>query len=286
MSIKHTDRNYGYIGSTDNYQEADIAILGVPMDFTVSFRPGSRMGPQQIRTSSPGLEEYSCYLDRNLMDKKYYDGGDLLLPFGNVEKSLQIIEEAADQLFNDGKFPVFIGGEHLISYPLIKGAYKKYPDLAVVHFDAHADLRDDYLGEKNSHATVMRRVSEIIGGKNIYQFGIRSGDAEECAFARKNTNTYFDETVQPLREVIPELKGRPVYVTLDIDVVDPAFAPGTGTPEPGGCTSREIIQCIHLLGSLNVIGFDLVEVLPMCDVSERTSLLAGKLIREAILSFK
>lgn len=148
MSLKNTDRAFGFMGSGDDYQKADIALLGIPMDYTVSFRPGSRMGPQQIRNVSGQIEEYSCYLDRDLSDKNYYDCGDLLLPFGNVDLSLQIIEEAAQELFCDEKFPIFIGGEHLVSYPLIKAAFEKYPDLAVVHFDAHADLRMDFLGEK------------------------------------------------------------------------------------------------------------------------------------------
>lgn len=285
MSLKNSVRTFGFMGSGDNYQKADIALLGIPMDYTASFRPGSRMGPQQIRNVSAQIEEYSCYLDRDLADKSYYDCGDLSLPFGNVDLSLQIIEEAAQDLFSDGKFPVFIGGEHLVSYPLIKAAFEKYPDLAVIHFDAHADLRMDYLGEKNSHATVMRRVVEFLGGNNLYQFGIRSGEGSEIAFGKTNTHLFMDSLIEPLKEAIIKLKDRPLYVTLDIDVVDPAFAPGTGTPEPGGCTSREIIKCIHMLGEANVVGFDLVEVLPIHDLSERTSLLGAKIIREAILSF-
>jgi agmatinase len=282
---RHCERSFGFIGSSDNYEAADIVLLGIPMDFTVSFRPGSRMGPQAIRNISIGLEEYSCYLNKDLADKKYYDCGDLLLPFGNVKHSLKIIEEAARELFIDKKSPIFIGGEHLVSYPLIKVAMESYPDLVVFHFDAHADLRMEYMGEKNSHATVMRRVSELIGGKNVYQFGIRSGEAGEFLFAKEHTNLFMEEVVSSLRKVISDLKDRPVYMTLDIDVVDPAFAPGTGTPEPGGCSSREIIECIHLMGDANIIGFDLVEVLPMHDLSERTALLAAKIIREAILAF-
>lgn len=285
MQNKNVNRLSGFIGSRDDYIESDIAILGIPMDFTVSFRPGARMGPQQIRMVSEGIEEYSCYLDKDLADKKYYDCGDVSLPFGNVVQSLKIIEEVAKEIFSDNKFPIFLGGEHLVSYPLIKAAYEKYPDMVLIHFDAHADLRTDYMGEENSHATVMRRAAELIGGKNVYQFGIRSGTADEFAYAKENTNMFIDEVVEPLSRVIPELKNRPVYITLDIDVVDPAFAPGTGTPEAGGCSSREIIKCIHMLGEANVIGFDLVEVLPTHDLSDRTALLAAKLIREAILNF-
>ena len=285
MQSQHVDRHFGFMGATDDYQTAAAVLLGIPMDFTVSFRAGSRMGPQQIRQVSPGIEEYSCYLDQDLADHDYFDAGDLILPFGNVPESLRIIQEAAQSIFADNKFPLFIGGEHLVSLPLIQAAYEKYPDLAVVHFDAHADLRMEYLGEKYSHATVMRRVAEMIGGENIFQFGIRSGEAAEFAFARKHVNTFCFDVLEPLEKAIPQLQGRPVYVTLDIDVVDPAFAPGTGTPEPGGCTSKEIIRCIHLLGQCQVVAFDLVEILPMVDLSERTALLGAKLIREALLTF-
>src|SRR5690554_3509336 len=149
------------------------------MDFTVSFRPGTRMGPQQIRTVSHGLEEYSFYCNKDLRDYSFYDGGDLSLPFGNVSRSLEIIEEAAHRILKDNKFAIYLGGEHLISWPLIKAYAEKYPDLAVLHFDAHADLRENYLGEDNSHATVIRKVCEEIGPKNVYQFGIRSGDRNE-----------------------------------------------------------------------------------------------------------
>jgi agmatinase len=286
MPLQYAERSFGFMGAIDNYQEADVVLLGIPMDFTVSYRSGSRMGPQSIRNVSVGLEEYSFYLKKSLSLIKYYDCGDLILPWGNVPKSLVIIKESAQKLFQDDKFPIFIGGEHLVSYPLIEAAYKKHPDLVVINFVDHADLRMDYLGEKNSHASVIRRVVELIGGENVFQFGIRSGDEIEFIFAKDNTNMFPEEVVKPLKQVIPRLKDRPIYVTLDIDVIDPAFAPGTGTPEPGGCSSREIIECIHLLGGVKVIGFDLVEILPTSDLSERTALLGAKLIREAILTFK
>lgn len=279
------EKSLGFMGSRERYEEADIVIIGLPMDYTVSFRPGTRMGPQQVRTVSIGLEEYSVYLDRDLADSRYYDAGDVILPFGNVTESLRRIEEVAGQLLADGKKPIFIGGEHLVSYPLVKAVAAKYSDLAVVHFDAHADLREDYLDEVLSHATVIRRICDTIGSRNVYQFGIRSGTREEFAFAKANTNTYVDQMLGPLGQVISALRGRPVYVTLDIDVVDPAYAPGTGTPEPGGCSARDILKAIHQLGELHIVGFDLVEVSPIYDTNDQTALLAAKLVREAILSF-
>ncbi len=279
------ERLNSFMGSGDSYGDAQVVIIGVPMDFTASYRPGSRFAPQSVRNVSYVLEEYSFYLERNLADFSYYDGGDISLPFGNVSESLDRIARVAQQVFNDDKFPVFIGGEHMISYPVVREAYRKYPDLAVIQFDAHADLRPDYLGEEYSHATVMRKVCDVIGGRNLYQLGIRSGTREELLYARENTNIYLEEVVSPLKKVVQDIGKRPVYLTIDIDVVDPAFAPGTGTPEPGGITSRELVQAIHDMQGLKVVGMDVVEITPVCDQSERTAILGAKAIREGILAF-
>ncbi|HHV71106.1 MAG TPA: agmatinase [Clostridia bacterium] len=276
---------WGFISANSSYEEADTLLVGVPMDFTVSYRPGTRMGPQQIRAVSYGLEEYSFHSNRDLKDYKYCDLGDIVLPFGNVEKSLEVIEQVARKLAATDKLVIYLGGEHLISWPLIKVYADKYSDLAVLHFDAHADLREDYFGETNSHATVMRLVAEKIGGKNLYQFGIRSGDKTEYEYGQAYTNLFAHQLLEPLKEVVPNLGKRPVYITLDIDVVDPAFAPGTGTPEPGGCSSKEIIDAILMMKDLNVVGMDLVEVSPVNDHSDRTAILAAKLVREAILNY-
>lgn len=284
--LEFTERCPGcFIGSREKYEQAEIVIIGAPMDFTVSFRPGTRQGPQQIRQVSHGLEEYSVDLDLDLADYNYYDAGDIILPFGAVQESLRRISLMTAEILAGGKFPLVLGGEHLISYAIIKEVASVHPGLAVIHFDAHTDLREEFLGERFSHATVMRRVVDLIGGKNLYQFGIRSGTRDEFDFARSNINIFVDKVVEPLIETVPHLKGRPVYVSMDIDVVDPAYAPGTGTPEPGGCTVREILKAVHLLGELDVVGFDLVEVSPLYDPSERTALLAAKIVREAILSF-
>jgi agmatinase len=283
--IEYTQRCPGFIGSTEDYEQAELVIVGAPMDLTVSYRPGTRQGPHAIRQASHGLEEYSVDLDRELASYSYYDAGDVVLPFGAVKENLRRISLVTAGILAGGKKPVILGGEHLISCAVIKEVAGKYPGLTVVHFDAHADLRDEFLGEHFSHATVMRRVVETIGGKNLYQFGIRSGARDEFEFARSNTNICMDRVVEPLMENLPRLKGRPVYISLDIDVVDPSYAPGTGTPEPGGCSAREIIKAVHLLGELDIVGLDLVEVSPLYDPSERTALLAAKLVREAIMSF-
>jgi agmatinase len=275
----------GFLRSNAGYSDARIVLLGVPMDFTVSYRPGTRMGPQQVRAVSAGLEEYSVYLDKELSEVSFTDWGDVVLPFGNVAESLERIKLVADRILDDGKKPFIIGGEHLISYPVIQAVHRRYPDLMIVHFDAHADLRKDYMGETNSHATVMHKTAKLLGSKRIVQVGIRSGIKEEFDFACKNTYLFRDRVEEAMPQVQEIVSDRPVYISLDIDVVDPAFAPGTGTPEPGGCTAREIVSAIHSLRNCRIVGFDLVEVSPVYDPSGRTALLGAKLIREAILCF-
>ena len=282
--LQNCETGGAFLAAGAVYDKSNVVILGAPMDFTVSFRPGSRSGPQSIRAASVGLEEYSMYANKDLRDAQVYDAGDLLLPFGNSERSLSLIKEAVDDILADGKFPLLLGGEHLVSLGALQAAVKRYPDLAVIHFDAHADLRTDYLGEVYSHASVMYQAySEL--GIDLYQFGIRSATAEEVAFATEHTHFHPFNVVEPLRQVLPMLAGRPVYLSLDIDVVDPAFAPGTGTPEPGGITSAELLQAIALLKGLHVIGMDLVEVSPIYDMAGITAMLAAKTVREAILNF-
>lgn len=286
MSIKNGDSTYTckFLESCTTYDEADSVIVGVPMDFTCSFRPGARFGPQKIREVSIGIEDYSVYQDASLRDISFFDTGDIDLPLGDVPGSLERISKAAREIVEDGKIPVFLGGEHLISTPVIKEVYSKYGDeLIILHFDAHADLREDYLGCLNSHATAIRRVCDFLPSKNIYQFGIRSGTREEFLYAEKNTNMYKFEVLEPLKNIVESLKGKPVYVTLDIDVVDPAFANGTGTPEPGGISSKKLFKSLMLLKGLNIIGFDVVEVSPPYDASDRTALLAAKVVRELLL---
>jgi len=260
----------------------------MPMDWTVSFRPGSRFGPTRIREVSIGLEEYSLYLDRELEEVKYFDAGDIPLPFGNPERSVVMIEEFVDRVLADDKFPLGIGGEHLVTWPVIKAMYKKYPDLVIIHMDAHTDLREDYEGELLSHATVIRKAAELIGPKNVYSFGIRSGLKEEFKWAKENGMQISPfEVLETLKRTLPELAGRPVYVTIDIDVLDPAHAPGTGTVDCGGITAKELLASIHAIAQANmkVVGCDLVEVAPIYDPSEQTANTASKLIREMILGW-
>lgn len=275
-----------FIGSQQSPKEAQVILYGMPMDWTASYRPGSRLGPKRIRESSLVHEEYSLVLGRDLSQVSYYDAGDIPLPFGNVEKSLEEIRQFVGRILAQDQFPLGLGGEHLVTWPIIQQMVKKYPDLVVIHMDAHADLRPEYEGEIYSHATPLYHITELIGGERLNQFGIRSMTAEEVAYAQhKKIGFYPFEVYQPLQKVLNDLSGKPVYVTIDIDVVDPAYAPGTGTPDPGGISSRELFDSIYAIAhsEVNVVGADLVEVAPAYDPTEQTVILASKLIREIIL---
>ncbi len=276
-----------FIRSHQNYEESQAVIYGMPMDWTVSFRPGSRFGPARIREVSVGLEEYSPYLDRLLEEVKYFDAGDIPLPFGNVEGSLEAIRSFVRKVLEDGKMPIGLGGEHLVTWPVIQAVYEKYKDLVIFHFDAHTDLRDSYEGYPYSHSTPIKKACDLIGGKNVYSFGIRSGMKEEFEWAKENMNLYKFDVLEPVKQVLPTIGNRPIYLTIDIDVLDPSAAPGTGTTEAGGITSRELLDTIHFMANsgANVIGCDLVEVAPIYDHSEMTQIVASKMVRELILGF-
>jgi agmatinase len=276
-----------FIRSHANYEESQAVIYGMPMDWTVSFRPGSRFGPARIREVSIGLEEYSPYLDRLLEEVNYFDAGDIPLPFGNVEGSIDAIRSFVSQVLADGKMPIGLGGEHLVTWPVIQAVYEKYKDLVIFHFDAHTDLRDSYEGYPYSHSTPIKKACNLIGGKNVYSFGIRSGMKEEFEWAKENMHLYKYDVLEPVKQVLPTIGNRPIYLTIDIDVLDPSAAPGTGTTEAGGITSRELLDTIHFMAQngANVIGCDLVEVAPVYDNSEMTQIVASKMVRELILGF-
>lgn len=261
-----------------------VILFGAPLDLTSTYRAGTRFGPQYIRTAGESLEDHSVVLGRDVRDVKVIDRGDVELPPGNLEASLARIEEEATAAFDTGMACVALGGEHLITLPLVKAALARYPDLAVLQMDAHADLADRYSGESLSHATVMRRVVELLGPGRLVQVGIRSATSEETTFASEQTY-FFAGPPASMAQVEGLFGGRPVYVTIDIDVVDPAFAPGVGCPEPGGWSSSELLQVLRQMAGLHVVGMDLVEVCPPYDPSGITAVLAAKVLRESLLTF-
>ena len=266
-----------------NYDEAKIVVFGAPFDSTTSYRPGTRFASRTMRAESYGLEYYSPGQDEDLINVPFFDAGDLNLPFGNPELALKHIENYVVEVLADEKFPLMIGGEHLLTLAPVHVAQKKYEDMALIHFDAHADLRDEYLGVKLSHASVVRRIYDIIGDESIFQFGIRSGEKAEFEFAKQHTHLQkFD--FRGLDEVLKKIQGRHVYFTLDLDVLDPSVFPGTGTPEAGGVSFVELMNAaFKVFDNCNVIGFDMMELSPPYDPSGISTATALKLLREFLI---
>ncbi len=275
---------YCFIGCDHSFEGSHVVIFGAPFDGTSSYRPGSRFAPHKIRMDSYGLETYSPYLDKDLEDTAIHDAGDLDLVFGNKLIVLDTIKKYTNYLLKNEKKPLMIGGEHLVTLPAIEALYEKYKDLIVIHFDAHTDLRESYMGEELSHATVIKQIWNLLGDHKIYQFGIRSGLKEEFEWAIHGKHTFIDQYgYHQLQEICEQLQDRPVYVTIDLDILDPSVFPGTGTPEPGGITFKEMLDIIQTLQSLNIVGADVVELSPDYDPTGVSTAVASKVIRELLL---
>ncbi|MBQ9956324.1 MAG: agmatinase [Ruminococcus sp.] len=273
-----------FIACDAEYEDSKIVLFGAGFDGTTSFRPGTRFAPGAIRNESFGIETYSPYQDKDMTDYCYFDSGDLELPFGSTNRVIADIAMRADKILSDGKIPFMIGGEHLVTLGSVMAVSEKYEELYIVHFDAHADLRDDYLGQKLSHACVIRRCHDIVGDEHIFQFGIRSGEREEFRFADEHTSM-SKFSFSGLEECIAQLKGKNVYLTVDLDVLDPSVFPGTGTPEAGGVTFDELRRALTLVcEELNIVGCDVNELSPQYDQSGVSTAVACKIIREMLLA--
>lgn len=268
------------------FEEADTVLFGAPFDSTTSYRPGTRFGSRAARGESYGLESYSPYQDRDLLDSSVFDSGDIELPFGDCAKALSMIEERAAAILEADKRPFMIGGEHLVTLGAVRAAAERYPDLHIIHFDAHADLRDDYLGQKLSHACVLRRCHDMLGDGRIFQFGIRSGDREEFAWGKDHVSTN-KFNFEGLAACVEALKGKPVYLTVDLDVLDPSVFPGTGTPEPGGVSFDALREAVTLVcANANIVACDVNELSPHYDQSGISTAAACKVIREMLLAMQ
>lgn len=273
-----------FLGCDSDFSAADIVIFGAPYDGTTTFRPGTRFAPSTMRMESIGIETYSPYFDADITDFQVNDYGDLDLPFGSPEKALKMISETSKIIFDSNKKPLMIGGEHLVSLPVIEQAVKKYPDLKIIHFDAHTDLREDYLGEALSHSSVIRRAWDILGDNRIWQFGIRSGTREEFYWSREGHTNMCLYNFDTLCTAVKEISDSPVYLTIDLDVLDPSNFPGTGTPEAGGVSFTDLITALKTVSELNIIGADIVELSPHYDHSGASTALACKVLREVIIT--
>ncbi len=274
-----------FMYAQNDYEKSKLVVLGIPMDYTVSFLSGTRDGADGVRKASTAMEEYSPKLHRNLTEIPFVDLGNIHLPVGNAENSLKTIEEVYDDLLADEKIPFAFGGEHLVTLGIIRSMVKKYPDLVMIHLDAHGDMREDFFNEPMSHATVINHASKLLQPKHCFQVGIRSGPMEEFMRSRER-NQFFPFRLEEAIPVINEFcKGKPVYITLDVDVLDPAHAPGVGTAEPQGVTSRELFDFIYGLELEQVVGIDVVEISPVLDSAMITSVVGANLLREMVLKF-
>lgn len=269
------DRNW--MGQNPNYDKSDIIMIGLPFDGTVSYRSGSRFAPEQIRLASWGLEEYSPKFDKELEECNFHDVGDLEFPLGNTKGSLNLIEENVEQIYKDGKRVFGIGGEHLVTYPEIEAVSKFYDDLAIIHFDAHTDLRQEYLGEELSHSAVIRLCTKFVNPKNIKQIGIRSGLKEEWDYMKENG------TLVKEYSGLDSIKGKKVFVTVDLDILDPSVMSGTGTPESGGMSFNELMGWFEYIKDFDIVGADVVELAPDYDSSGCSTAVATKVIRELLM---
>jgi agmatinase len=273
-----------FLSVNTSFKESRIIILGCPYDGSASFRPGARFGPSAIRRASWGIETFSPYWGRDLSPLRIHDMGDLELPLGEKKTSLGLIRKALGKILTEKKFPILLGGDHLITLPIIEEIFPLYPSLHMIHIDAHTDLREDYLGESLSHSTVMRKVVDFLGMGRLFQIGIRSGTEEEFKLARKMKSIVSLDS-DSLSSMIKRLRNLPVYITLDLDVIDPSLLPGVGTPEPGGLVFKEFISLLKKLQVLHVIGFDIVELTPDYDPTQISSITASVILREMILAF-
>lgn len=268
------DKNF--IGASDDFDSSRIVTLGMPFDGTCTNRPGARFAPQQIRIESVGIEEYSVYFDTNLSNLGFYDAGELELPFGAPKEALDIIEKNTGEIYSQNKKILGIGGEHLVTLGTIKGLLKHHKDIAVVQFDAHTDLRAHYLDIELTHSGVMLQIAKLIGFENIMQVGIRSGEKEEFELMKKHSTCALNPNE------LERFKNKKIFVTIDLDVLDPSIMSGTGTPEAGGFSYRELMEWVLELKKYNIIGADIVELAPDLDITKVSTATACKLIREVL----
>lgn len=276
--------NILFADANSDYDKARYVICGVPFDGTSSFRLGSRFAPQEMRAASYNFETYSSFFHIDLSDVRIHDAGDLNVS-STIDQTLEMITVHAEKYVMDGKIPIMLGGEHSLTFPFVNACKKKYPDIGFVVLDAHMDMREEFGGEKNSHACISRHVIENIT-KKYASVGIRSGDREEYGYVMKNNikvfsaEDVFSEGIESIIEDIrKEIKG-PIYLSVDMDAIDPAYAPALGTPEPYGITPRDVREVISCLAP-QIVGFDLVEIAPEYD-SGGTAVLGAKLVRDFI----
>jgi len=278
-----TEKKENFVGCNDEIAGAEVVLAGIPYDVTSTFRHGSDEGPDSARKFSDSIETFSPDRFDDITDHKIADAGNLVLASQKPEEAVTEMEAYAESFIEKGKKMLYICGEHLISYPIVKMYHKKYPDLKVIYFDAHADMRDDYDGNKLSHSAAARRISEVVGAKNLFMFGIRSFEKKEMMFIRDN-RILCDPLMEEFENVIDTVKNSPVYISIDVDVIDPGFLPGVGNPEAGGMSYRDFLRAVEGFSGLkNIVAADINELSPKYDPMGASSVFTAKMIREMLL---
>ncbi len=275
-----------FMGAQRNSKDCKVGLYGVPYDGTTSFKPGARFGPNSIREVSNGLETYCPQLNSDLEDLKYVDFGSIQINHGSPEPVLRSVKKSTQNIFELGLNPLMLGGEHSITIGAVSAAAELYPDLVLLQLDAHADLRDEWLGSKNNHACTIRRCLEVLPSKEVLQVGIRSGTRKEF-FELNDKKRLIPHEVgrgaSHLEKALERFYGQPIYITIDLDWFDPSVLPGTGTPEPGGFYWRDFAAIIDVIKKHNIVAGDVVELAPQIDISGISSVLAAKVVRSLII---
>ena len=265
---------------------AGIVLFGIPFEGRVNLRRGADHGPRELRLASDSIETYSPFLERDLEDLAIADLGDCELGDGTPREQLTRAREEIRRFWRPGLRPVMLGGDHTATLAVIEVLAPAIPDLRILQLDAHPDLREEFLGERYNYASAMARVMDVVAPERVFQVGMRTGAREE--YQRKAPHLFPAHRVKPLeavRGLLPELQAHPLYVTIDVDVLDPSEAPGTGAPEPCGLTATELVEIVRLLAPCQIVGTDLMEVAQAWDPSGRTGITASWILREAILTW-
>ena len=270
-----------FMGSRRDPSGCRVGLFGVPYDGTTSFRPGTRFGPAAIREVSQGLETYCPQLDLDLEDLVYADLGAVDIPYGAPEPVVKAVQRATQTVLDQGMRPLMLGGEHSISSGAVAAVAEKHPDLVMVQLDAHADLRDSWLGARHSHACAMRRCLEVLPSQQLLQLSIRSGTRPEFQELRSSGRLMAD--IEALDAALQPLQGRPIYLTVDLDWFDPSVLPGTGTPEPGGFYWSDFAKLVIALQGHHLVAADVVELAPQLDSSGVSAVLAAKVTRSLLM---
>jgi agmatinase len=269
-----------YMASRRDPAGCRVGLFGVPYDGTTSFRPGARFGPAAIREVSSGIETYCPQLDLDLEDLAFADLGALAIPHGAPEPVLAAVEQATSSVLELGLAPLMLGGEHSISSGAVAAVARRHPALVLVQLDAHADLRQEWLGSRHNHACAMRRCLEVLPSGTLRQIAIRSGTRDEFQELRSSGRLV---AIEAMAAALRPLRGSPLYLTVDLDWFDPAVLPGTGTPEPGGFHWGDFAQLVEELRHHHLVGADVVELAPQLDPSGVSAVLAAKVVRSLLL---